>query len=190
MHDEQMRRFSRWQTLRGAGVILAASVALAGTALGLPRVKTNAPVPSNVVHPAPDFLWVGAGGKTASAKTFRGQPVVILVAPSPEVGPLRKEAARIEDLYLRFSAKKTVFIAAFTQQTGRVQSNVPFAIAANGLDVARAYNVPPNQLSVIVISPDGNVDMVSTKVEGAQRILDVINNSFQVQAANRTGLGT
>ena len=190
MHEEQTRRFFRWQAFRGAGLALVASVALGGTAFALPRVKTNAPVPSSVVHPAPDFLWVGAGGKAMPSKTFRGQPVVILVAPSPEAAPLRKEAARIEDLYLQFSAKKTVFIAAFTQQTGRVQSNVPFAIAANGADVAKAYGVPLNQLSVIVISPDGNVDMVSTKVEGAQRILDVINNSFQTQAANRTGLGT
>ena len=167
-----------------------ASLALVGTAVGAPRVKTNAPLPSSVVHPAPDFLWVGAGGKAMPSKSFRGQPVVIVVAPSPEAGPMRKEAARIEDLYLRFSAKKTVFVAAFTQQTGRVQSNVPFAIAANGADVAKAYGAPPNQLSVIVISPDGNVDMVSARVESAQRILDVINNSFQAQASNRTGLGT
>ena len=190
MCDEQTQRVSRCQAFKGAGLALAVLIGLAGTAFGLPRVKTNAPIPANVVHPAPDFLWIGAGGKTLPLKTFRGQPVVILVAPSPDAGPLRKEAARIEDLYLRFSAKRTVFLAAFTQQTGRVQSNVPFAIAADGVDVAKAYGVPLNQLSVIVISPDGNVDMVSTKVEGAQRILDVINNSFQAQAANRTGLGT
>lgn len=154
-----------------------------------PKIKTNAPPAANVVRPAPDVTWVGAGGKTSSIKTFRGQPVVILVSSSPEAGPLRKEVGRIEDLYLQFSAKKTVFIAAFTQTTGRVQSNIPFAIAANGSAVAAAYGVPPGGLSVIVISPDGNVDLVSKKVEGAQRILDVINNTFQAQAASRTGIG-
>ena len=55
--------------------------------------------------------------------------------------------------------------------------------------MAVAYGVPPNELSVIVISPDGNVDMVSKRVENAQRILDVVNNTFQVQAAARTGIG-
>ena len=79
---------------------------------------------------------------------------------------MRKEAGRIEELYLQFSARKTVFLAAFTQQTGRVESNVPFAIAENGAAVAAAYGVPANELSVIVISPDGNVDLTSTKVGG------------------------
>ena len=167
----------------------AASVALAGTVLGAPKIKTNPAPSANVVHLAPDFMWVGAGGKLSPLKTFRGQPVVILVATSPAAGSLVKEARRIEEKYLEFSAKKTVFLAAFTQQTGRVESDVPFAIAANGAEVAKAYGVPPGELSVIVVSPDGNVDMVSTKVEGAQRMIDVINNSFQAQAANRTGLG-
>ncbi len=148
------------------------------------------PQPANVVHPAADVTWIGAGGKAFPLKTFRGQPVVILVAPSPDAGALRKEAGRIEELYLQFAAKRTVFVTAFTQATGRVPSNVPFVVAANGAAVAAAYGVPANELSVIVISPDGNVDLVSRKVEGGQRILDVINNTFQTQAAARTGIGS
>ena len=189
MCDEQIRRSSELKRVLGRWLAAGCSLALVGTAFGAPKIRTNPAPVSNVVHPAPDFQWVGAGGKLSSTKVFRGQPVVILVATSPTAGPLVKEARRIEEKYLEFSARKTVFIAAFTQQTGRVESNVPFAIAANGADVAKAYGVLPNELSVIVISPDGNTDMVSTKVEGAQRILDVINNSFQAQAAARTGLG-
>lgn len=161
-----------------------------GTTRAEPSTKIVPRQPANVVHPAPDVTWVGAGGKTASSKTFRGQPVVILVAPSPDTGALRKQAARIEGLYLQFAARKTVFLTAFTQTNGRVPSDVPFAVAANGPAVAAAYGVPPSALSIIVISPDGNVDMVSNKVEGAQRILDVINNTFQAQAAARTGIGS
>ena len=189
-----MRDVQFWRCLLrtrriGQGLTLLASLALTGTASAAPRLKINAPAPTAVVRPAPEFSWVGAGGKPESLKMFHGQPVVLLVAPSPEFAALRKEARRIEELYLQFSARKTVFLAAFTQQTGRVESDVPFAIAANGAAVAAAYGVPANELSVIVISPDGNVDMTSTKVEGAQRILDVINNTFQAQSANRTGLG-
>ena len=169
--------------------ILAAAMALALSATVLAAPKNGKPAPSNVVHPAPDFAWIGAGNKTFPSKDFRGQPVVILVAPSPDANALRKETARIEDLYLNFSAKKTIFVAAFTAQTGRVESNVPYAIAANGPSVAAAYGAKPDDFTVIVIGPDGNVDMVSEKVEGAQRILDVINNTFQTQAAARTGIG-
>ena len=190
MRNEQTWRRSWWQENPGRWLAVIISLALAGTVFGAPKTKINPAPASNVVHPAPDFMWVGVGGHPFPLKTFRGQPVVIVVAPSPTAAPMRKEAARIEEKYLEFSAKKTVFLAAFTQQTGRVESNVPFAIAANGADVAKEYGVPPNELSVIVISPDGNVDMVSKRVEGAQRILDVINNSFQAQAANRTGLGS
>ena len=167
--------------------VAAVTMSLSATALAAP--KNGTPVPSNLVHPAPDFIWIGAGNKALPAKNFRGQPVVILVAPSPDAKALRKETARIEDLYLDFSAKKTIFVAAFTAQTGRVESNVPYAIAANGPAVAAAYGAKPGEFTVIVISPDGNVDMVSEKVEGAQRILDVINNTFQTQAAARTGIG-
>ncbi len=171
-----------------AGLLLAAMVLSVSTgAMAAP--KNGTPTASNVVHPAPDFVWVGAGNKGFPAKNFRGQPVVILVAPSPDARALRKQTARIEDLYLDFSAKKTIFVAAFTAQTGRVESNVPYVIAANGPAVAAAYGAKPGEFSVIVISPDGNVDMVSDKVEGAQRILDVINNTFQTQAAARTGIG-
>ena len=176
-------------TVRKFGGWLTVVVALSSTATALAAPKKAAPAPSSVVHPAPDFAWIGAGGKTYPVKNLRGQPVVILVAPSPDARAMRQEAGRIEEMYLGFSAKKTVFVAAFTAQTGRVASNVPYAIAANGASVAAAYGANPTGFSVIVLSPDGNVDMVSPKVEGAQRILDVINNTYQTQAAVRTGIG-
>ena len=140
------------------------------------------------VHPAPDFAWIGAGGKTFPAKNFRGQPVVILVAPSPDASALRKQAARIEDLYLDFSARRRRFSSRRSRRRpGRVESNVPYAIAQNGAAVAAAYGVNRADFAVIVIGPDGNVDMVVDKVEGAQRILDIINNTYQTQAAARAG---
>lgn len=145
--------------------------------------------PSTVVRIAPDFSWEGAGGKAYPLKKLRGQPVVLLIAASPEAGDLRKQAKRIQDLYLQFSAKKTVFIAAFTAQTGRVPANVPFVIAQNGAGVEAAYGVSGSGLAVVVIGPDGNVDLKGVGVMGAQRILDIINNNYQGQAAQRAGQG-
>lgn len=188
MRDDQASLFG-WTKLPVLGW-LAAVVLLTGSALqAAPNTRTVPKPAANVVRPAPDVTWIGAGGRTASIRAFRGQPVVILVAPAPDFKAMRKQVSRIEDRYLQFSAKKTVFIAAFTQRTDRVASNIPFVIAANGAAVATAYGVPPNELSVIVISPDGNLDLVSKKVENAQRILDVVNNSYQAQAAARTGIG-
>lgn len=188
MRDDQANSFKRTKILMP--VWTAAAFLLAADFLQAAPITKTVPKPAaNVVRPAPDVTWIGAGGRTASSKTFRGQPVVILVAPSPDAKAMRKQVSRIEERYLQFSAKKTVFIAAFTQKTDRVTSNIPFAIAANGAAVATAYGVPSNELSVIVISPDGNLDMVSKRVESAQRILDVVNNTFQTQAAARTGIG-
>ena len=163
----------------------------AGTAPGAPKpVMATKPEAVAVVHPAPDFALIGAGGKTFPVKSLRGQPVVVLVGASPDAKGLRQEAGRIQELYLDFSARKTVFLAAFTGQTGRVESNVPYATAQNGAAVAAAYGVTGKEFAVIVIGPDGNVDMVTDKVVGAQRIMDIINNNGQTQAASRTGLGS
>jgi hypothetical protein len=114
----------------------------------------------------------------------------MLVAASPASAALRKEADRIEHLYLEFSARKTVFVGAFTASAGRVESNVPYIIAANGAGVAKDFGVTGSEFAVIVIGVDGNVDLVSTQVEAAQRLLDVINNNYTIQAANRGGLGS
>ena len=168
-----------------AVVCLAVAV---GTAHAAPKSAANKPASSNTARTAADFTWIGAGGKVSPGKNFRGQPVVILIAPSPDDGDLRKEAGRIADRYLDFAAKKTVFVAAFTGSgPARVESNVPFVPAQNGAAVAAAYGVQGKGLAVVVLGPDGNVDLVSPQVEGAQRILDVINNTFQAQATERAG---
>ena len=172
-----------------ATICLSAATVL--TASAAPKTKPAAATkPTTTVRTIPDFTWIGAGGKTYPGKNFRGQPVVILIATSPEEGDLRKQARRIEDKYLDFAAKKTVFVAAFTGTVGRVPSDVPFVIAQNGAAVAANFGVQGKGIAVIVLGPDGNVDMTSTQVEGAQRILDIINNTFQTQAASRTGLGS
>ena len=81
---------------------------------------------------------------------------------------MRKQAKRIQDLYLQFSAKKTVFIAAFTAQTGRVSASVPFVIAQNGAGVQAAYGVTGTGLAVVVIGPDGNVRAKNLMTQDAE----------------------
>ena len=173
----------------------AAACLLAATTLTADAAPKNKPAPASkpaagAVRTVPDFTWIGAGGKTYPGKNFRGQPVVILVANSPNEGDLRKQARRIEDKYLDFAAKKTIFVVAFTGAQGRVESDVPFVVAQNGAAVAANFGVQAKRLGIVVLGPDGHVDMTSNQVEGAQRLLDIINNTFQTQAASRTGLGS
>ena len=175
-----------------ACVAAAVTWMTAGNVVAAPKPTIFTPPKAPpVVRPTTDFLWIGAGGKTYPLKNLRGQPVVILVAPSPDAKALRQEAGRIQEMYLQFSAHRAVFFAAFSSgQDGGGESNVPYAIVANGAAVAAAYGVKPNQFAVVIVGPDGNVDMVSQKVEGAQRILDIISNNGQAQAVTRTGLGS
>ena len=188
MHRKFVRTPRRRSWLAAACLLLVTAL----TAHAAPKNKPAAPAKpaAGAVRVVPDFTWIGAGGKVYPGKNFRGQPVVILIATSPDAGDLRKQAKRIEDKYLDFAAKKTIFVAAFTGTMGRVQSDVPFVVAQNGAAVAANFGVPAgNGIGIVVLAPDGHVDMTSTQVEGAQRLLDIINNTFQTQAAERTGLG-
>lgn len=138
---------------------------------------------AQVVRPAPNFAW--APGKTLSA--WKGQPVVLVIAPSPRSGDFRKQAKRIERAYPQFSARRILFAAAFTEP-GAVNetlgSNVPFVIVPNGLQVAAAYGFN-GRLSVNVIGRDGNLDLASTKVVPAWRIMDMVLNNAEQQATER-----
>lgn len=162
-------------------------LALALNILWLPAAVLAAPI--NTPRPAPDFVWRGAGNVGYPLKKLRGQPVVILVAPTADSGDFRKQASRLERTYLQMSAHKVVFVAALTQpdRSPRPQSSVPFVLADNGPALAAAYGVPGAKFACIVVGPDGNIDLLSEHVEAAQRILDVMNNSFQPQAAARKG---
>ena len=145
---------------------------------------------SNVPRPASEFVWRGAGNVGYPLKKLRGQPVVILVAPTADSRDFRQQAGRIEKIYLDMAARKVVFVAALTQGGDRIlrpQSSVPFVLAADGGAVANAYGVAGGKFGLIVVGPDGNVDYTGAKVIGARQILDVVNNSFQTQSTERKG---
>jgi peroxiredoxin len=134
-----------------------------------------------VVRPAPDFKL--SGGK--SLKSFKGQPVVLVIAPSPQSKAFRNEIRSLEKSYQAFAARETVFVAAFTQSaTGVIESNIPFATASNGAAVAASYGAT-EPISVAVIGIDGNVDLATHKIAPAYKVRDAILNNFQLQASER-----
>jgi peroxiredoxin len=141
--------------------------------------------PAVVVRPAPDFTFPGPGNRSKSLRSLRGQPVVLVVTDSARRGAFKKQLKHLREIYSQFASRQVVFIAAFTDGSSEpVQSNVPFAVANNGAAVAGAYGVT-TPFSLIVIGKDGNVDYQTDTPAAAQRIRDVIQNSFAVQAAAR-----
>lgn len=138
---------------------------------------------AEVVRLAPEFTYPAAGNKNASLKSLRGQAVVLLIASSPKAGAFKKQLRYLEEIYQQFASRQAVFVAALREGAGPVKSNIPFAVANNGPAVADAYKV--EDFALVIIGPDGNVDYHTNKVCTGERVRDVIQNSFSVQAAAR-----
>lgn len=146
---------------------------------------TMAAAAAAVVRLAPDFSWPGAGSKNRSLRSLRGQPVVLVIADSPKNGKFRKQIEWLDEIYASFAGRSVVFIAAFKNGGGgAVKSDIPFVVANDGAAVAGAYGVE-GAFNLVVIGKDGNVDYQTDEVRTGERVRDVINNSFAVQAAAR-----
>lgn len=153
---------------------------LVATILGVSLVSA----PAIVVRPAPDFSWTNAEGKTETLKAFKGQPVILVVAPSPRSWSFRAQVGQIQKMYERYAANKAVFVAAFTEEQGVIRSNIPFVVAADGPRVAFEYQTG-ERFGFAVIGRDGNLDYVTRKVIPAQRLFDIIGASYVPQTAIR-----
>lgn len=156
-------------------------------ALAILAFFTLALARADVVRPAPNFTW----GTGRTLKSWKGQPVVLLIAPSPRSSAFRKQARRIQAAYQEFAARNAVFVAAFTEPdalslpvSNRLPSDIPFVIAHNGPNIAADYSFDGN-FDLAVIGKDGNLDLNTAKVVPASRIMDMILNNHEQQAAER-----
>ena len=139
---------------------------------------------ANVVRPAPDFTWLDQSGRPVNFAKLRGQSAVILIAPTPRTWAFRRQVGQIHKVYERLAANRVLCFAAFTQEAGRIRSNIPFVIAADGGQIASLLGVDRG-FAIAIIGRDGNLDLITSRVTAGQRVLDVINNSFSVQEALR-----
>ncbi len=134
-------------------------------------------------RPAQDFSYTGIGGKK-TLRSLRKQPVVLVISKTPKTRAFRKQVKALLPVYQEFASKKVVFVAAFSEESGEVASDIPFVLAENGPGVAAAYDLQ-DDLVVAIIGPDGNLDLITDKKLAALRIREVIQNSFDVQNAAR-----
>ncbi len=151
-------------------------------AVAVAAVQAPAPASAAVVRSSPDFAF--AGGK--SLRDFKGQPVVLLVAPSPRSHAFRKQVKRFEQEYRSFAARGVIFVAAFTESSEGLRSNIPFAVARDGVAVAARYEAP-GPFALLVIGKDGNLDLRTSRVSPVSRAMDAILNNFALQSAERRG---
>ncbi len=159
---------------------------IAGATLAMAIVLGESPAEAAVVRPAPDFLLQSSGGRQSNLKSLRGQPVVVMVAPSPRSGIFRKQVRYLEDLYRKFAAREVVFVAAFTETPGeRAKSDIPFVYPVDPITLASSLGAGQGGYLLAVIGKDGNLDMVTGKVHAASYIESVINNSYAVQSRVR-----
>jgi peroxiredoxin len=138
---------------------------------------------ARIVRPASSFTLTGAGGARSLAG-LRGQPVVLLVAKSAKTGPLRKQLKNLRPVFHECASRGTVFAAAMAASGEAMPSNIPFQQVANAQAVATAYGLKGDFL-IAIIGRDGNLDLLTEKVQPGKRVLEVINNSFAVQEENR-----
>jgi hypothetical protein len=139
---------------------------------------------AEIVRLAPEFVFPGPGSKAKTLRSLRGQAVVLLIAKSPKVGAFKKQVKYLRENYEQFAGKGVVFIAAFAEGTGPVESNIPFAVVSNGPAVVSAYGVQ-GEFNLVIIGQDGNIDYQTDKVCPPERVRDVIQNSFVVQEDSR-----
>jgi len=140
--------------------------------------------PAETVRPAPDFSWTASSGSSKSSREFRGRPFVVVFANSPRERAFRAQVGQLQKIYQRLAAQNIVCVAVFSQETGLVRSNIPFALVADGPRVAGAFDVPRG-FGIAVVGRDGNLDYIGNRVLPAQRIADIIANSFVSQRSLR-----
>jgi hypothetical protein len=137
---------------------------------------------STVTELAPNFpLEHGS-----SLKSLRGKSVVVLVAPSERSRKFRDEVKAISRSYRFFAIRKTKLIAVFGDTGGSVRSAAPFTVLKGASRVAADFGIAPDSFGVLVIGPDGNIDLRSRHVLSAQRLIDAIDNSYPVQEKRRS----
>ena len=139
---------------------------------------TSSPAAS-VIRPAPDISWQ-QGGHLEHLSSLRGKPVLLLITPNPDNKAFCRQLHELKDVYEHLATQKLLCFAAFTQEGGRIPSNIPFITVINGPAIASAYDVS-KEFAVAVIGADGNLDCISTRVLPGQRISDLIDASYTTQ---------
>lgn len=140
---------------------------------------------AEVVRTAPDFSWESFNGTSRTLSSLGKQPVVLIIAPSPKSGSFKKQLKQLVKIYRQYAGRETVFVAAFTQEPGMVESDIPFLYARDTQTLAANYGLENEKFELVVIGPDRNMDLITNNVVSGERVKDVIDNSYTRQSIRR-----
>jgi hypothetical protein len=144
---------------------------------------------AEVVRPAPELAFPAYGGKTRSLASFKGQPVIILLADSHSRGPFKAQLRELEASFDRLAIRGTVIAAGFKKGNPEaVNTNVPLVLLPDGAAACMAFHTKDN-FTIVLVGPDGNVDYQTSKVLNINRILEVMQNNYEIQKSARKGAG-
>lgn len=142
---------------------------------------------AEVVRPAPDLAFTLKEGKTRSLSSFRGQPLILLLADSPKRGPFKAQLKALEGSYDRLANRGVVVAAGFKKGAAEaLRTNIPLVEPADGSTACTAFGLK-GDFAIVLIGPDGNIDYQTGKVININRILEVMQNSFEIQKASLRG---
>ena len=138
---------------------------------------------AGVVRPAPQVAFPPVDGHARTLKSFLGQPMIVLLADSPKRGDFRTQLKEMEKSFDRLAIRKTVVAAAFKSQgADEIYSNIPVINLPEGAKVCDAFALKGN-FAVALIGPDGNLDYITNNILNINRILEVMQNSYEIQKA-------
>jgi hypothetical protein len=144
---------------------------------------------AEVVRPAPTIAFPADGGKPKTLASFKGQPLILLLADSPNRGSFKTQLRELEGSFDRLAIRGTVVAAGFKGgDTGAVRSNVPLVLLPEGAAACAAFQLK-GTFAIVLIGPDGNIDYQTGKVLNMNRILEVMQNSYEIQKAAQRGGG-
>ncbi len=152
---------------------------------GIPLIAATASETASILaNKAPGFTGGADAGKKLTLESYRGKPVILVIAPSPKDGAFRKQMKELKGRYERLASQGLIAFAAFTEEGGRIPSNIPFTLVNDPSSTAAAYDVQKG-FAIAVIGRDGNLDCLSTKPLPGYRILDLVINNAGTQSLIR-----
>jgi len=138
---------------------------------------------AEVVRPVPNFAFPPVDGQSRSLKSFAGQPMILLLADSPKNSDFRIELKEMQKSFDRLAIRKTVVAAAFKNpNSGEILSDIPVIMLPEGPRVCDTLQLK-GTFAIALIGPDGNLDYLTNKILNINRILEVMQNSYEMQKA-------
>jgi len=138
---------------------------------------------AEVVRPVPNFAFPSVDGHARSLKNFAGQPLILLLADSPKSSDFRAQLKEMQKSFDRLAIRNTVVAAAFKNtDSGEIRSDIPVITLPEGPRVCEALQLK-GKFAIALIGPDGNLDYVTHKILNINRILEVMQNSYEMQKA-------